>query len=148
MEQYDLPCFLSLFPPLASAACTDTHTVSMHNVSFCVSLKALSHALVFMHIAVSLVCNFGAVVYELWMISVLQDTFPCIYSGLYGLTLQCIYSMYKNCRAVCIYNNTACSNCVCALDNCLHVAGHRFMCWSVIGPCLSAPFFQRRLPPR
>lgn len=81
------------------------------------------------------------------MISVLQDTFPYIYSGLYGLPLPCIYSMCKNCMVVCIYNNTACSHCVRALHDCLSVAGHRFMCPSVIGPGLSAPFFQRHLPP-
>lgn len=80
------------------------------------------------------------VVYELWVINVLQDTFPCIYSGLYGLAPPCIYSLCKNCVAVCIYNNTACSHCVCALHDYLDVASHGFMCWSVIGPCLSAPF--------
>lgn len=62
------------------------------------------------------------VVYELWMISVLQDTFPCTYPGLYGLALPCIYSMCKNCRPVCIYNNTASSHCVRALHECLHSA--------------------------
>lgn len=71
-----------------------------------------------------------------------QDTFPCLYGSLYGLAWPCIYSMCKNCRAVCIYNNTACSQCVCALHGCLDVAVRRFICWSVIGSCLSAPSFR------
>lgn len=55
--------------------------------------------------------------------------------------LPCINSMFKNCRAVCIYNNTACSHCVCvcALHDYMIMAGHRFMCWSVVGLCRRCP---------
>lgn len=79
--------------------------------------------------------------------SILQDTFRSTCTGLHGLALPCIYSMCKKCRAVCIYNNTVRSQCVhFAWLSSVYLAmaaGHRFICCSVIAPCLSAPFFSR-----
>ncbi len=51
-----LSCFLSLSPLLSyiTVCCLCRHIVSMHNVSYCMLLKALSHAVFFfMHSAVS-----------------------------------------------------------------------------------------------
>lgn len=76
----------------------------------------------------------------------LQDAFSCTSIGLYSLALSCIYSICKSCWAVCIYNNTVYSYCMrFAWLSPIYLnmaAGHRFICWSVIAPCLSAPFFR------